>query len=357
MRIESHTSSVRHLIRTGVVILAPLAGSALFPQMAAAGTAQVEQGVDDQGNRTARVVYRAQTGEMNYAQAWLASASAGLVFRVRDAHPDLPMRRAGVSAGPGCSQIFRDGQPLEARCSLPSDARARGHKLILGDLDDVAYQFDMAGSAVFGGPGDDEIHSWGLIDGGPDDDHLFGQAGDDRVLGGDGQDRIDAGDGANRIVPGSGVDHVWGLGKGRGVVRSRDGQPDWISCGRRGHYQLLIDALDYYGRGCGTVGRRGVARAVPLELHYDSYSPEPWLLVGCPPDGARKCAASVVVRHRGRVLGRPSFRNRRAGDIVELSLSSELAEGEVAEVTVSSRDREGTRRVVRTRIRAGWRGM
>jgi hypothetical protein len=342
-------------MRAWLTVLAGfLVTGGLVAQPALGGTAQVRYAVDAKG-RTAWVQYRADPGELNWVTSWISAADReGLVVSVRDA--DAPIHPARVSAGLGCTEDTSEGEPSRARCLVPQGSRLRGPELILGDGADKATQLQMENGVVRGGAGNDEIWARGLIDGGSGSDELDGHSTRDRILGGSGRDYIDAGGGTNLIVPGPGLDVV-DADTGRGLMRTRDGQPDEITCEGRPRYRLMIDAHDFYLGGCGTVRRSGVARATALDLYYDTYSTGLMVKVGCPPDGPRVCVGRVAVRHDGRLIGTARFRSRHAEEPSILPIAAALNEGDVAEVTMSSRDRNGTRHVVRTRMRTGWLGM
>lgn len=105
---------------------------------------------------------------------------------------------------------------------------------IYGGLGNDQLLGDEGHDLIAGGRGDD------TVSGGPGRDRLFGNLGADTLMGGDGNDRIWAL--AIRDVAEPGVDHILGEG-GNDHIRTRDGEPDLISCGD-GYDRAQLDTVD-----------------------------------------------------------------------------------------------------------------
>jgi Tol biopolymer transport system component len=100
------------------------------------------------------------------------------------------------------------------------------------------------GSTLMGGQGNDTLYGsirGDLLDGGPGDDTIYGGLGADVIIGGPGHDHIYAERGAD-------------------VVYARDGERDWIDCGRPGDGKNLLDVvyadrIDVVASDCEVVHR------------------------------------------------------------------------------------------------------
>ena len=104
--------------------------------------------------------------------------------------------------------------------------------------------------AVDGGGGDDGLdgdEGNDALTGGPGQDDLYGKPGDDGLSGGAGPDVILA-----RENEGTGIDSVRG-GRGHDYVDARDGQVDFIACGR-GTDAVYFDAwIDHVSPDCEVI--------------------------------------------------------------------------------------------------------
>ncbi len=108
--------------------------------------------------------------------------------------------------------------------------------------DDTYYFFD--GNTLYGGPGNDRlIGGFGqdILDGGPGNDTLTGGASADVLIGGPGHDHLDGGGGGDTIY-------------------ARDGQRDWITCGKNGYGKggrdvVYADRVDVVASDCEIVHR------------------------------------------------------------------------------------------------------
>lgn len=146
---------------------------------------------------------------------------------------------------------------------------------------------------------------------------------------------------------------------GNDVLHARDGIPDEVYCGR-GRDRAEVDGVDFISAACEkrTGGRSGAATVI--EPDYRFFSPSfseggTNLRIGCPGDGPRRCAGTVIVRRGTTVLGRGPFNIRRdrggqARKVKPTKAGKGLPTGKPAKATVIlvTRDRAG-RRVVRSR--------
>jgi Ca2+-binding RTX toxin-like protein len=107
--------------------------------------------------------------------------------------------------------------------------------------DDTGYYFQA--NTLYGGAGNDT---------------LYGGHGDDTLYGGPGDDVIDAGLGSDVINGGAGHDHI-DAGRGADVIYARDGEIDWIDCGKPGYAKrdvVYADRVDVVASDCKVVHRR-----------------------------------------------------------------------------------------------------
>jgi Tol biopolymer transport system component len=91
--------------------------------------------------------------------------------------------------------------------------------------DDTYYYFD--GDTLYGGPGND---------------HLIGGFGQDILDGGPGNDTITGGGSADIITGGPGHDRLYG-GGGGDTIYAKDGQRDFIDCGKNGYGKAGRDTV------------------------------------------------------------------------------------------------------------------
>ena len=339
---------------TAVILL--LIVALLGPAAAEAGTAEL--GVSGEGGEaTARLSYRAGSGERNSLEIFLDWSRVAGELHTRPPEPTAPPTayvvndRASEQAGAGCARMPEPHAGL-VRCAIPDGRRALGPTLWLGDRSDFAcVAVGLPGGSATGGRGDDDIRALGSLRGGPGDDSLVAPTSDDyetyrechppgarapkgvpvfasggrgddyieasgRVFGGSGWDVIDL-LGPAVAVPGPGLDEVSGS-HGDQLIRARDAMADIIVCsGRRFRETVLADGFDvpytYEGR-CEDWRRRGAARAAPIslegDLDYDGTLDSPLSLeVVCPPDGPRVCVGEAALRvPGGRMLAPVSFR-------------------------------------------------
>jgi hypothetical protein len=109
--------------------------------------------------------------------------------------------------------------------------------------DDTYYFFD--GNTLYGGPGNDR---------------LIGGFGQDILNGGPGNDTLTGGPSIDTLIGGPGHDHIEG-GGGGDTIYARDGQRDWISCGKNGYGKggrdvVYADLADVVASDCEIVHRR-----------------------------------------------------------------------------------------------------
>ena len=142
---------------------------------------------DDTGLMTAYgVSYQADAGEANRL---VVEKGRGRDYLVRDAG-------ATIRAGAGCRRV----DAHTAACRVPGPQQASADELTLtarlgGRNDTFRDGSGLAGAAVNGGAGDDELRApraGGLLNGG---------TGRDRLLGGDGADRLRGGDVRGNVDP------------------------------------------------------------------------------------------------------------------------------------------------------------
>ncbi len=307
------------------------------------------------GEQRARVVYRTAPNEPNEASFALDWDPSDEVFFAMPLAPYPPVsfwvESSNVSPGPGCPA---SGRQVAIECPIRPGLKAAGPLITLGGGNDsVAVDYSRPGTIVMGGAGDDMINAGGRVNGGPGDDlitaRLWGQSW---ITGGPGNDSIAGSARSNAIDPGPGIDSV-SAGGGRDVIRTRDGDIDYVSC----EGTAYIDGLDE--AECPRVRRRGAARAIPYEDPGDAgdetpgtsaIDPDPgFIWVSCPRDAPRVCAGTVTASRRDRVFLRLPFRINRSdpksGDIkaVGFQVSQRklrAMEGKVR-LTVRSRDRAG----------------
>jgi RTX calcium-binding nonapeptide repeat (4 copies) len=102
------------------------------------------------------------------------------------------------------------------------DRDRTGLRRRLRDADDTFYYFD--GNTLYGGPGDDR---------------LVGGSGQDVLAGGPGNDHIDGGGGGD-------------------TIDARDGERDWITCGKNAYNRrdrVYADKFDVIASDCEVVRR------------------------------------------------------------------------------------------------------
>ena len=90
--------------------------------------------------------------------------------------------------------------------------------------------------------------------GGRGRDRMCGRLGPDRIRGGAGDDYLDGGAGNDLVAGGGGSDTLLGRGE-RDVILARDGERDWIDCGRD-RDTVVADRRDRILGGCERVLRR-----------------------------------------------------------------------------------------------------
>jgi Ca2+-binding RTX toxin-like protein len=145
------------------------------------------------------------------------------VFDPDPSNNDVTARRLIVGIGPAC-RVTLDG--------------GAGNDRLVGSL---------AGDRIRGNGGNDRIFGYGGRD------CLSGGAGDDSLYAGRANDVVHGGSGDDLIVGGSGHDHLYG-GAGDDVIRSRDGERDWVRCGS-GFDTVHADRYDHVSRNCERVIR------------------------------------------------------------------------------------------------------
>jgi Ca2+-binding RTX toxin-like protein len=177
-------------------------------------------GLPDSGNPTAD-----WSGENIYQRA---SSSIGYEWTLTEAEggdPEPP------EAAPGSPPLTPPGSP-------PPTTQERTDE---GPLTGTSHADTLVGTA-----GDDLIYGLGGAD------RIFGMGGADSVFGGSGADRIHGDAGNDRLWGGPGRDHIYG-GSGSDVIFARDGERDFIDCGR-GRDVAFVDQHDVT-RGCEVVRR------------------------------------------------------------------------------------------------------
>ena len=150
--------------------------------------------------------------------------------------------------------------------------------------------------------------------GSPFDDRLFGSAGANAIDGGAGADTIDGRGGSDRIGGGAGID----------ALESRDGEPDFISCGE-GPDAIAADPIDNLAPDCvppaGPGGGEPAAPVLGISVPHQS-------LRSVRAHGLRvELTCSAACRAGGRlVLGRAAARRlgiaRRAGRLGAVDLAA-----------------------------------
>lgn len=256
----------------------------------------------------------------------------------------------------------------DPRDSISYRGRRAGVKVDLaGDRDDGAPgENDLVGADVDyidGGQGDDMLvgnEAANKITGHGGSDSLVGAGGDDflwanefgdagrartrdHLDGGAGDDVLDGSRGANRMLLGPGHDTATGQGGGD-TISARDGSADSAQCGA-GADGARLDELDFAGRSCERVRRRGTAAAVPVKVV--SFGVD----IGCPVDGPAVCRGVVSIRYRGKLRSRRRFGPIRKGRVryVFFSKGLDRYENKVVAVIVRSKDRRGRSRTITRR--------
>jgi hypothetical protein len=264
--------------------------------------------VETPRGRRAQLVYRAAPDDEAGVQLFLDWDPTREVFTRLPEPPRGPVGfvvadfRDAAAADPRCMASMYLPQ---YQCSILDGLEATGPLLILGNRGNYAeVDYSRAGTVVFGGSGDDEIHAGGRVKAGAGADVIEARPWvRSQINGGGGDDTIKGSRREDVVVPGAGIDHVdsW---FGRDLIRARDGEIDYLVC--RARAAALIDAYDDYSPRCGRVKRRGIARAVPDGVAAERVEGEftGALSVGvrCPPDAPRVCQGTLAVSRKGKVL-------------------------------------------------------
>ena len=140
---------------------------------------------------------------------------------------DLTVLSTGVHLVDGCLYINGTDQ----RDHITIRAQVDGSVDVTAPLIDVKSEkyFGIEKIVVRGKDGKDVIRTHGsitvpmTIDGGDDNDHLYGSSGDDLLIGGPGNDRLYGGSGEDTLIAGSGYDYLDG-GTGNDFIDGGPGQ-------------------------------------------------------------------------------------------------------------------------------------
>lgn len=205
-----------------------------------------------------------------------AQGAAGLVGVdvVTGTHRTLPGIFDGVFSNDGKHVAWTAGGECRDRLGIyVADAAGSGKKrvtnscTITGTPGPDVLHADFS-RVVYGLGGDDTLYAddtyyffdGNTLYGGPGDDRLVGGSGQDILNGGPGNDTITGGGSADAIVGGPGHDHI-DAGGGGDTIYARDGQRDWITCGKNGYGQggrdaVYADRTDVVASDCEIVRRR-----------------------------------------------------------------------------------------------------
>jgi Ca2+-binding RTX toxin-like protein len=189
---------------------------------------------------------------------------------------------------------------------------------------------DDAANTIGGGLGDDTIHGAGgndTLTGDQGQDALSGDSGNDTLFAGSdfsgdtSPNSLSGGTGRDSLIGGERKDHLhggaggdWLLGKGGAdVYDTRDGEFDWVACGRRKRGTAFLDVGDFVD-GCGRMIRTGTARAIVVYARRAAGKYRVGL--ACPGDMPRPCDGTYRLTFAGGHTELARWKLRPGGSIV-----------------------------------------